>query len=190
MPDLCRVRGTVIDPKHLPLGGATIQFSIQPQVVQPSRNGEDVLAPKLVVTTLDHLGQVEVDLEPGPYRVTIALSQRNPFPSFNISVPDALTANIADIQSLPAPAPPYMDEVRDALRGVEEVRRDVERVVEISERVADLSERVSLLATVSLTDGDDGTFTLTAPETALVDDQTTATWRGIQLPAFSLTIGV
>lgn len=183
MPDICRVTGTVITPEHLPLGGASVKFAILPNAVQPSRNGVDTLAPKVVETVLDADGAVSVDLEPGLYRVTITMHQRNPFSPFTVSVPDAATANISDIQSLPAPAPPYMDEVRDALRGVAEVQRN-------AEMVADLSERISLLATISLTDGDDGTFTLTAPETALVDDQTTVTWRGIQLPAFSLTIGV
>ena len=71
---------------------------------------------------MNHLGEVAVDLEPGVYAVTIALSQRRPFSPFKISVPDALTVNIADIQHLLPPAPPYMDEVRDILTDVRGAR--------------------------------------------------------------------
>lgn len=47
-------------------------------------------------------------------------------------------------------------------------------------------DRIDVIATVTLADNGDGTFDLTAPESALVTE-VNATWRGISLPAFTFT---
>jgi hypothetical protein len=115
MPETCNVVGTVVSPDHIPLARALVEFQLIPQLVQPSRNGVDTLAPKVVGEWSDAVGAITVRLEPAFYQVTITGANGRRYPPYRVAVPDQETANLADIQTLPPPEPVYLDEIRQAL---------------------------------------------------------------------------
>lgn len=112
MPALCNVIGAIVTPNHAPLGGATVAFHRIPAVLQPSRDGLSTIAPKPVTAKANAAGEISVFIEPGAYEMTVTGADGGRFPGFGVAVPNAATANLADIQALVPPAPVYVDEIR------------------------------------------------------------------------------
>jgi Concanavalin A-like lectin/glucanases superfamily len=126
MPALCNVIGTIIAPNHAPLVRAVVAFHRIPAVVQPSREGLATIAPSPVSARTDATGGVSVFLEPGTYDLTIVGADNRRFPGYQVAVPNAATANLADIQALIAPAPVYVDEIRESVAAADAAARRAE----------------------------------------------------------------
>lgn len=138
MPETCHVTGTVVSPDHLPLSNALIEFQLIPQLVQPSRNGSDTLAPKSIEARADNAGAIDLRLEPAVYQVTITSKTGHRYQPYRVAVPDEDAANLADIQAAPPPEPVYMDEIRDALS---EVNRNAAAAVQAAAQAAAVLEQ-------------------------------------------------
>ena len=130
MPDLCRVQGRVISPKHEVLAGALLEFSLSPSRVQPSRDGVSTIVPDLVSAISDANGMVSVMLEPAIYRVTIYSAKLHKFAPVRISVPDAEEADLADIQADLPIEPVFLNEVRRAVQTTTAALARAEEILE------------------------------------------------------------
>ena len=131
-------------------------------------------------------GILSVELYPGQY-VGIVRMGRDLW-EFKLSIPADESADLADcLQQMPALTPSLVQQAQASAKTAAEAAA----VVSVrAKEVTDAADRISLLAQVDLVDHHDGTFTLSAPDEALISENTTIEWRGIALPAWHLTIGV
>lgn len=145
MPDLCRVQGRVISPKHEVLAGALLEFALSPSRVQPSRDGVSTIVPDLVSAISDANGIVSVMLEPAIYRVTIYSAKLHKFAPVRVSVPDADEADLADIQADLPIEPVFLNEVRRAVQTTTAALARAEEILEDAPAYAALLEQIARL---------------------------------------------
>lgn len=142
MVDTCHVTGVVISPDGDPVPRATVRFQRLPHevFVEEDRTG----IPREVRAEADQDGAIAVDLIPGEYKTLIIARGYNQYPAFNVGVPDAASAVLADIQDVPPP--PSLDDatraVRDARDARDEAREARDEAATSAQAAADAAQGV------------------------------------------------
>lgn len=149
MVDTCHVTGIVISPDGDPVPRATVRFQRLPHevFVEDDKTG----IPREVRAEADEDGNIAVDLIPGEYKVLIIARGFTQYPPFNVGVPDAETAVLADIQDVPPP--PSLDDatraVRDAREARDEARSARDEAVVSAQAAADAAQAAEGHATAA-----------------------------------------
>jgi len=113
MATLCNITGTFRDREGNPVALQDITFRFIGSVV----GAGDALVPETVTVQTGVSGQVDFDIYPGNYTgyVTVPRGNRTEDLNFHMGVPQAATADIADIiDQSPVLTPSLVDEARDA----------------------------------------------------------------------------
>ncbi len=120
MVQTCRVTGAVKAPDGSLLPNARVVFSLAQNAV--TADGGDTVVPRRVDVLADEAGQIEADLFPALYTVRVTDAQGRGYPTFRAAVPAEDEARLADIQDMPEPAPPIINEVKEAADRAERAR--------------------------------------------------------------------